>query len=140
LLVVAQLTFSTYGNPVARDHSSLLARNQGDQIGRICALWAIVYFWQFLENCYEAQILNCFFRWKMLCKFQQKNFFAKFRAIFSQTILVTLDGIRPQGVNANNKSFKAILTFLGKFIESLCYKCSFVLNKFIHFGSKSSNH
>jgi hypothetical protein len=57
---------------------------QGDQIGRIFAYWAIVFFGQFYEKYSSSQKV------KVIYKFRQKMGWAKLWAIFSQTHLVTL--------------------------------------------------
>jgi hypothetical protein len=68
-----------------------LCRKQGDQIGRIFASSAIVYFGQSFENCPSSAHLGFLFPRLKLCNdFDKKKHWATFWAILSQTHLVTL--------------------------------------------------
>jgi hypothetical protein len=69
----------------------LFLRHQGDQIGRVLAYWAVVYFGCFLFTVVVAQIhgllfSQCFSSALILTK----TGWATFWATFSQTHLVTL--------------------------------------------------
>jgi hypothetical protein len=67
------------------------AFDQGDQIGRIFAQWAIVYFGQWFENYIQsANFWATFFRDISYVLIFTKNGLATFWASFSQTHLVTL--------------------------------------------------
>jgi hypothetical protein len=72
--------------------SKIRARvNQGDQIGRIFAHWALVVFGQLFENYRSSPYFWAIFPRKKLCiDFNKKWVWATFWAIFSQTHLVTL--------------------------------------------------
>jgi hypothetical protein len=68
----------------------MLPSPQGDQIGRIFAHWAIVFFGQLLKITEVAQIFDALLfkgeRYKLILR---KTGWATFWAIFSQTHLVT---------------------------------------------------
>jgi hypothetical protein len=60
-----------------------IVHRQGDQIGRIFAQWAIIYFGQFLKITEVAHILCC--KYKGCINFVQKTVWATFWAIFIET-------------------------------------------------------
>jgi hypothetical protein len=70
---------------VGKEQSHL---NQGGQIGRIFAIWVIVYFGQFLH--YFSKFLGNFFPQKKLYINLYKNGLGFILGIFSQIHLVTL--------------------------------------------------
>jgi hypothetical protein len=82
---------------------------KGDQIGRIYAQWAIVYFGQCFENYWSgANFWATLFHGTSYVLIMTKNGWATFWATFSQTRLVTLSpfqrflGWAPNRPKANN--------------------------------------
>jgi hypothetical protein len=71
---------------------SKIAQNQGDQIGRIFADWVIVFLGHFF---FKLEMYPQFLGYFCTPKKQQKFALATFRAIFSQTHLVTLPRMLP---------------------------------------------
>jgi hypothetical protein len=65
-----------------------IVHRQGDQIGRIFAQWAIIYFGQFLKITEVAHILCC--KYKGCINFVQKRVGRHFGRFLSKPRLVTL--------------------------------------------------
>jgi hypothetical protein len=77
---------------------------QGDQIGRICAYWAYVYYGQFFDNYRSSANFWAFFHGTNYTSILAKIGWATFWAILSRTHLVTLS---PSFI-----SFKSVHTHL----------------------------
>jgi hypothetical protein len=70
---------------------SSVQSNQGEQIGRIFAHWAVVYFGQFLKSCRNSSNFGATFSMvQVVCQFCEKMDWAIFWATSSQPHLVTL--------------------------------------------------